>query len=197
MKFLKLSAFLMLVSMVTFSFVILNQVKVDTAASEVTWQGYKITGSHTGTIDLKSGSFEIKDDKIVGGEFVLDMNTIKNTDMAGSGGAAKLEGHLKSDDFFGVEKYPTANFKVKSASPAKMERSFNISGDVTIKGKTNPITFVAQMENTKEGVICTAQLKVDRTVYDVKYGSGKFFDGLGDKMIYDEFDINIRLVGDK
>ncbi len=195
MNFLKLSAFLMLASMVTFSFVILNQVKVDTSASEVTWKGYKVTGSHSGTIDLKSGSFEIEDDKIVGGEFVIDMTSLKNTDMAGSGGAAKLEGHLKSDDFFGVDKYPTANFKVTSSTPAKMERSFNISGDLTIKGKTNPITFVAQMENTKNGIICTAQLKVDRTLYDVKYGSGKFFEGLGDKMINDEFDINIRLVG--
>ena len=100
--------------------------------------------------------------------------SIKNTDMA-KGTARNLERHLQSKDFFDVKNFPTAQFVVTSSSTVSMERSCNITGDLTIKGMTHPISFVAQLEDTKKGVVCTAQLKVDRTLYDIKYKSGKFF----------------------
>lgn len=193
MKNLKAIIFLLVVASFSYSFSLLGMFKVDVEASQVTWKGYKVTGSHEGTIDLKNGSFEIENDRIIGGSFTLDMTSIKNTDMpAGTG--KNLVRHLESDDFFSVKTHPTAQFVVTSSTTASMERSFNITGDLTIKGITHPISFVAHIEDTKKGMVCAAQLKVDRTLYDVKYGSGKFFSNLGDKMINDEFDINIRLV---
>jgi len=195
MKNFKVFTFCIAVLAMAYSFSFLKTVKVDPSASTVTWAGHKVTGSHEGTIDLKSGSFELENNQITGGSFILDMTSIKNTDLS-FGQGRSLVGHLKSDDFFSVKTYPTAQFVVTESTPAKMERSFNITGDLTIKGTTHPISFVAQLETTKKGVVCTAQLKVDRTLYDVKYGSGKFFSDLGDKMIDDEFDINIRLISE-
>ena len=159
----------------------IKEVKVET--SSVTWKGYKVTGSHMGSIALKEGSLEFKDDKLVGGEFIIDMTSVENTDMEGEY-KAKLEGHLKSDDFFGVENYPTAKLvfnKVKSTG----KNSYEVTGDLTIKGKTNPVTFDISIYGNK----ATANLKIDRTKFDVRYGSTSFFDNLQDKAIYDEFDL--------
>jgi len=158
-----------------------KEVKVET--SSVTWKGYKVTGSHTGSIALKEGSLEFKDEKLVGGEFTIDMTSVENTDMEGEY-KAKLEGHLKSDDFFGVENHPTAKLvfnKVKSTG----KNSYEVTGDLTIKGKTNPVTFDISIYGNK----ATANLKIDRTKFDVRYGSTSFFDNLQDKAIYDEFDL--------
>lgn len=158
-----------------------KEVKVET--SSVTWKGYKVTGSHMGSIALKEGSLEFKDDKLVGGEFTIDMTSVENTDMEGEY-KTKLEGHLKSDDFFGVQTYPTAKLvfnKVKSTG----KNSYEVTGDLTIKGKTNPVTFDMSIYGNK----ATANLKIDRTKFDVRYGSTSFFDNLQDKAIYDEFDL--------
>jgi polyisoprenoid-binding protein YceI len=151
--------------------------------SQVIWKGYKVTGSHTGTIALKSGSLSFNNDKLIGGEFVMDMPQIITTDLTGEY-KDKLEGHLKSDDFFGVAKHPTSTLvftKVKATG----KNSYQITGDLTIKGITNPVTFEMSVYGNK----ANASLKVDRTKYDVKYGSTSFFDGLADKAIYDEFDL--------
>jgi polyisoprenoid-binding protein YceI len=151
--------------------------------SQVIWKGYKVTGSHTGNIALKSGSLSFNNDKLIGGEFVMDMPQIITTDLTGEY-KDKLEGHLKSDDFFGVAKHPTSTLvftKVKATG----KNSYQITGDLTIKGITNPVTFEMSVYGNK----ANASLKVDRTKYDVKYGSTSFFDGLADKAIYDEFDL--------
>ncbi|MGB5321497.1 YceI family protein [Lutimonas sp.] len=175
----------LVVATITFAFTPIEdgvkEVKVET--SSVTWKGYKVTGSHTGSIALKEGSLEFKDEKLVGGEFTIDMTSVENTDMEGEY-KAKLEGHLKSDDFFGVENYPTAKLvfnKVKSTG----KNSYEVTGDLTIKGKTNPVTFDISIYGNK----ATANLKIDRTKFDVRYGSTSFFDNLQDKAIYDEFDL--------
>ncbi len=175
----------LIIATVTFAFTTIEDGKkeIKTDSSSVTWKGYKVTGSHQGSIALKGGQLTFKDEKLVGGEFTIDMLSIQNTDMEGEY-KAKLEGHLKSDDFFGVEKFPTATLvfkKVKSTG----KNSYEVTGDLTIKDKTNPVTFDISIYGNK----ATANIKIDRTKFDVKYGSTSFFDDLQDKAIYDEFDL--------
>lgn len=162
---------------------------VNVSKSTVTWKGYKVTGSHDGTMALKSGHLEMDGKKLVGGAFVVDMTSLTVTDLKAGDGKEKLEGHLKSDDFFGVENH--AESKLVFTSVEKLNKSsYTVTGDLTIKGITKPVTLVVSMFEGK----ATATLKIDRAKYDVKYGSGSFFDGLGDKAIYDEFDLVVDLV---
>jgi polyisoprenoid-binding protein YceI len=162
-----------------------KEVKVD--ESTVTWKGYKVTGSHEGTIALESGFLTMDNGELVGGEFVVDMSTLSNTDLEGDS-KGKLEGHLKSDDFFGVEKHPTAKLAFTSVKLMN-KNSYTVTGNLTIKETTKPITFVVSVYENK----ATATMKVDRAEYDVRYGSGSFFDDLGDKAIYDEFDLVVDM----
>ena len=161
---------------------------VKVSESTVTWKAYKVTGSHSGTIALKEGSLVFEGDKLTGGEFVVDMTTINTTDLKAGEGKEKLDGHLNSDDFFSTATHTTSKLvftKVKATG----KNSYSVTGDLTIKGKTAPVTFDVSVYGSK----ATATLKVDRTKYDVKYGSGSFFDNLGDKTIYDEFDLVVDL----
>lgn len=161
--------------------------EVNTEASTVTWKAYKVTGSHTGTIALKSGSLEFDGDKLTGGEFVVDMMTINTTDLEGEY-KNKLDGHLHSDDFFATATNPTSSLKFTNVQ-ASGKNSYKVTGDLTIKGITKPVTFDVSVYGSK----ATATMKVDRAKYNVKYGSGSFFDNLGDKTIYDEFDLVVDL----
>ena len=161
--------------------------KVNVDASKISWTGEKLTGSHEGTINLKDGYFEMEDGKLTGGEFTADMTSITVTDLEGES-KGKLEGHLNSDDFFGVKNHPTATFVINTAAE-KSAGVYGISGSLTIKGKTNPIAFDLKM---KDNTAMTT-IVIDRTKYDIRYGSGSFFDDLGDKTIYDEFTLDIML----
>ena len=161
--------------------------EVSITKSSVTWKGYKVTGSHTGTIALKSGSLSFEDSKLVGGAFVMDMNSIACTDLEGVY-KGKLEGHLKSDDFFGVENNPTARLVFTNVT-AGDKGVYTVKGDLTIKGKTNSILFDLTVNEHN----ATTTLKINRAKYDVKYGSTSFFEGLKDKAIYDEFDLQVNL----
>ena len=162
--------------------------QVKTSESTVTWKGYKVTGSHYGTIDLKEGALIFDGDQLIGGEFSVDMGSLVSDDLQGEY-KGKLENHLKSDDFFGVADHPTSKL-VFTEVKATGKNSYEVTGDLTIKGKTNPISFDISVYGSK----ATATMKVDRSLYDVKYGSGSFFDNLGDKTIYDEFDLVVDLV---
>lgn len=170
--------------------------KVDTSKSTIGWLGKKVTGQHNGHIKLKEASLEIKRDKLVGGTFVMDMTSITNEDLTDQSMNGKLVGHLKSDDFFGVEKHPTATFVIKSADK-KSGDQYNIKGDLTIKGITKPIEFPATVKINGNEVVADAEIVIDRAKYDVRYGSGAFFDNLGDKMIYDDFTLDVHLVASK
>lgn len=161
---------------------------VNTAASSIVWTGKKVTGQHTGTINIKSGNIDIQDGILKGGSFVIDMTSIVCTDMEGEYGK-KLEGHLKSDDFFSVENNPTAQLVITEVTAGTEKGNYNITGDLTIKGITHPISFTAAVGAD----MATANITVDRAKYDVRYGSGSFFDGLGDKMIYDDFELDLKL----
>lgn len=161
--------------------------EIKTSESTVTWKAYKVTGSHTGTIALKSGVLEFNGDKLTGGEFVVDMATINTTDLTGDY-KNKLDGHLNSDEFFATAKNPTSSLVFTNVE-ANGKNSYKVTGDLTIKGITKPVAFNVSIYGSK----ATAILKVDRTDYNVKYGSGSFFDNLGDKTIYDEFDLVVDL----
>jgi polyisoprenoid-binding protein YceI len=161
--------------------------KVDAAKSTINWVGKKVTGAHEGTIAIKEGNLVFKGKKVVNGNFIVDMTTINTTDLSGKG-KTNLDGHLKSDDFFGVEKFPTATLVFKTIGE-KGNGVYAVTADLTIKGITHPIKF----ELTVAGNSATTTLKVDRTKYDIKYGSGSFFSDLGDKTISDEFELTVKL----
>lgn len=164
-----------------------SEIKLD--QSVVKWTGNKIGGSHTGEIKIKSGNFEFEDGDLTNGVIVMDMNSITNSDLEDEGYNQKLVGHLKSDDFFGVEKYPTATFRVSEASEFKNGKA-TVTGVLTIKGKSENVSF----DVIKKDNLYSSQLKVDRSKYDVRYGSNSFFDNLGDKAIADIFILDIQLV---
>ena len=162
-------------------------VSVKADESTVTWKAYKVTGSHTGTVALKSGSLVFDNSTLTGGEFEVDMTSIICTDLEGEY-KQKLEGHLKSEDFFSVDSHQTSKLVFTNVK-ATGKNSYEVTGDLTIKGITKPVTFDVSVYGSK----ATATLKVDRAQYDVRYGSGSFFDDLGDKTIYDEFDLVVDL----
>lgn len=126
----------------------------------------------------------------------MNMNSINCTDLQGEW-ADKLVGHLKADDFFGVEKYPTSTFVITKVSPAAAG-TINVSGNLTIKGITKPLSFPASLSVKGNTVTASAKgVTVDRTKYDIRYGSKSFFDSIGDKAIDDEFTLDITLVASK
>lgn len=170
--------------------------KVNTEKSTIGWYGKKVTGEHDGNIKLKEASLEIKSNKLTGGKFVMDMTTITNKDITDDEMRGKLVGHLKSDDFFGVEKHPTATFVIKSAEKKKGDE-YLVKGDMTIKGITQAIEFPATVKIEGNTVKAEAKIVLDRSKYDVRFGSGSFFDNLGDKMIYDDFELTVKLEATK
>ena len=150
--------------------------------------GEKVTGQHTGTINLQSGWLNWQDNKIVSGEFLIDMASLKDSEAND-----RLEGHLKSDDFFGVEKFPVAKLVITGSTPFDKGTGV-VSGTLTIKDITNPIEFKAAMQKKDDGVWFFTNIVIDRTKYNIRYGSGSFFDNLGDKTIYDEFKLKVNLL---
>lgn len=173
-------------------------VKLDTSASVLKWTGRKITGSHDGTIKLKQGTVTLVNGAITGGELVVDMKSIENRDVASAEYKAKLVNHLKNDDFFSVDKFPTAKFKISAVEPLKEAKdgaTHTITGDLTIKGITNAVSFPATVSVDGKTAQAKGTAIIDRTKWDIRYGSGKFFENLGDKTIHDDFDIEFQLSG--
>ena len=168
---------------------------LDTDKSTIKWLGKKVIGKHNGTVKLKEGSLEVMNDEIKGGKFVIDFSTISNQDLEGTKDQAKLEGHLKSDDFFFIEKFPTGTFVVSSVKAGDKPDIYEVSGDLTVKGIKKGITFPATITKSGDQYIAKANLKIDRTLWDIRYNSGKFFDikRLGEKMIYDDIEIELEL----
>jgi len=167
----------------------IKKVTIDTEKSNVVWIGKKVTGKHTGTLNFQEGYLEMDGNTITGGLFIIDMTTLQVTDLEAGSGKEKLEGHLNSSDFFGVEKYPTATFRITEVSSID-NNSYNLSGKLTIKGHSENITVVLK----KDGKTATSTLSVDRTKYNIRYGSSSFFDGLKNKAINDIFELTANLV---
>jgi polyisoprenoid-binding protein YceI len=163
---------------------------INTKQSVLNWKGYKVLGEHWGTAKFTSGSLEFNDAKVLtGGMFTVDMNSIECTDLKAGQGKEKLEGHLKSDDFFGTSKYPTATLKFKKVISKGKPGEYKVIADLTIKNTTKEVRFDASVSENK----AMASLKIDRSLFDVQYGSGSFFDNLGDNTIYDEFDLTANI----
>ncbi|NBU81741.1 MAG: YceI family protein [Flavobacteriaceae bacterium] len=161
--------------------------KINTEKSTINWVGKKVAGEHSGTVNLKEGNLIFKGGKVAGGNFTVDMTSISTTDLSGDW-KTKLDGHLKADDFFGTDKHPNASLVFKKIA-AKANGIYTITGDLTIKGITNLITFnLAIKGNTASTIV-----KIDRTKYDIKYGSKSFFESIGDKAINDDFDLTVNL----
>ena len=180
------SASILILAISFASFTTLSEKIVNAKDSKVTWKGYKVTGEHEGTVDLKAGTLTFEGNKLTGGNFVIDMTTIGATDLEGEW-KVKLDGHLKSNDFFGVEQHPTATFKITKVEGKTSP--YKVTGDLTIKGITHSKTFDMTVENNS----ATAALKIDRTKFGIEYNSNSFFENLKDKAIYDEFDLNVNL----
>ena len=171
--------------------------KTKTEKSTIDWKGFKPTGSHNGTIAIKEGEISVKDGVIESGKFVIDMNSIAVTDIpAEEEGNGKLKGHLMSADFFDVEKYPNANFEVTGVEAT--EGKTILSGNLTLKNATNNISFPVNTE-IKDGMmtITSETFTIDRSKWNVEYGSKSFFDNLGDKFINDDIELKINMVAGK
>lgn len=160
--------------------------KVDVEKSVVKWVGYKLTGQHEGTISIKEGELNFENKVLTGGTFTMDMGSINTTDLEG-GSKNSLDGHLKDEDFFDVDKYKTAAMVFKEIKPS--DKDYSIKADLTIKGITNEILFNMSVSETS----ATANLKIDRTQFNITYKSATFTNILKDKAIYDEFDLSVKL----
>ena len=192
-----LAVLLAATAMIGFSFTVVPNLagsySISAEDSNVAWKGYKVTGEHTGTIKVKSGDLTFGENgALTGGKIVIDMTSIKVTDLEGEW-AGKLEGHLKSGDFFGVEKFPTAELVITKVAAKGTPGDYKVTGNLTIKETTKEIRFYAHLDETGGNINATADIKIDRSDFDVRYGSGSFFDNLGDKTIYDEFDLSVNL----
>ncbi len=170
--------------------------KVDTSKSKIAWVGQNVAGGkHTGEIAISKGDLTFEGNKLISGNFTADINSIAVTDLTGDR-ATRLANHLKSEDFFEASKFAEATFKITKISGSGSNLS--ITGDLTIKEITKSITFPAVVHHSANGVHATAKgVKIDRTQFDVKYRSGNFFSGLGDRAILDEFQLDIELVATK
>lgn len=162
-----------------------KEVKVKEAT--ITWTGKKVTGSHTGSINLQDGTLIMEGKTLVGGSFTIDMTSIQVADLEAGKGKEKLEGHLRTDQFFGVENFPTATFTITKVT--KNGNGYDVVGNMTIKG----ITQSTKIHMVMNGNTASTTLSIDRTKYGIKYGSSSFFDNLKDKAINDNFDLAVSL----
>lgn len=167
--------------------------KIDTEKSKVYWTGKKVTGSsHTGYISIGDGSVHVLDGALTGAHMHIDMSTIVCTDIEDEGYNAKLVGHLNSDDFFSVDKHPISRFEITSVKK-ESGSEYKVHGKLEIKGISNEISFPAKINVSNGKVTASGTAEIDRTKWDVKYGSGSFFKGLGDKAIKDAVEIKFEL----
>ncbi len=175
-------------------------VRINTHQSGLDWLGKKILGQHNGTVRLKSGQVELKDGKPVTGRFEVDMQSILVSDIEDPKDNQKLSGHLKSDDFFGASLFPVTVVDLTKFEPiveaAPDEPNYTVTGNVSIKGISQPVTFPATIDLSDGTATAKAVVTLDRTKFNVRYGSKKFFDNLGDKVISDNFDVTVNLVGE-
>ena len=165
-------------------------VSINVSESSIHWLGKKITGQHEGKINLLSGSLIMENGLLTGGDFIVDMNSIASTDLKGES-TEKLEGSLKSEEWFDAENHPQAKL-VFTSVVSQDGGLYNVTGDFTIKGKTNPATFELKVNNLE----ATAKVIIDRTLFNILNGSNSFFSNLKDKMInnYFELDVNLKLL---
>jgi polyisoprenoid-binding protein YceI len=180
--------FCFLITLFLISNLVFGSIKpIPVTSATIEWKGYKIAYERWGTIELERGELDFEEGTLTGGNFVVDMTSIEVTSLEG-GKKASLEKHLRSDDFFGVEQYPSATMVITAVEQTESE--YIVTGDFTIKGQTHPVIFPMTINGNK----ATAKVKIDRSKYNVRYGSDSFFDNLGNRVIYNEFDLNVTLI---
>ena len=164
-----------------------QETTINAAESSIHWLGKKITGQHEGNINLLSGSLIMENGLLTGGDFIVDMNSIASTDLKGES-AKKLEGSLKSEEWFDAENHPQAKLVFTSVVSQDVGL-YNVTGDFTIKGKTNPATFELKVNYLE----ATTKVIIDRTLYNILNGSNSFFSNLKDKIINNYFELHVNL----
>ena len=171
-------------------------------ASTIIWTGTKPTGSHTGNVSLKSGYLVLDHDNVIGGSFIIDMNSITCTDIESERKNKYLVDHLKDEDFFDVAKFPEAEIEI-TGSKKISDKDFEMQANMTIKGRTNEITFNSEIQTTGNSkttgnsFTAIARIVIDRTLWGVEYKSANVFKNLGDKFIYDDMEFDIFLISEK
>lgn len=167
---------------------------VDAETSELIWTGSNIVGhEQMGNIAISQGMLEFVGTTLTGGNVTIDMATMSSTSMSGDD-ANELIGHLMSDDFFAVPTYPTSELTFKSAQPTDVVDQYLVTADLTIRENTDELIFIADVTVEDGMIMATADIEFDRTQWGVIYGSGSFFDGLGDRVIRDEVTVQVTLV---
>jgi polyisoprenoid-binding protein YceI len=166
---------------------------VDTSESTITWTAKKVTGQHHGKVPISSATLDYQNGKILGGTFEMDMTNLTVEDITDAGSNKRLTDHLKSDDFFSVEKHNKSKFVITKATTTN-GKDYQLTGDLTIKNMTKPVTFPATVAVNGGKIIATGKLTFDRTHYDIKYRSVSYFENLADKMIYDDVELDVKLV---
>ena len=191
----KISFLLTFCFLTVFSFASDKMSYVNTQSSTVKWKDSKKTESHFGTVNIQKGILIINNGELVGGEFSFDMNSISTTDMSDKLNK-KLDNHLKNEDFFNVELYPTASLVIKRAKKYEGNK-YDLVGELTIKDITRPIKFKANIDINGINFQAESKIKIDRTKWDITYKSGNFVKELGDKAILDEIEFDIFLLSNK
>ena len=164
--------------------------------SNINWIGRKVTGEHSGTLNLSKGWVVMEQDLVIGGKFIFDMTSIKNTDIESPEWKEKLEKHLMAEDFFFVDSFPNAILEIKyhhQIIDDKTGQTNQIIADLTIRGITHEINFPINISHTKSNFYAEGSIDINRTLFNIKYNSGTFFEELGDRMIYDDFTVQFSL----
>lgn len=164
-----------------------QQFNIVVSQSNIDWVGRKVTGAHDGTIAIKQGTLTLDEGKLAGGNFVIDTTSIKILDVTDPATNAQFAGHLASDDFFAIDRYPEATFEISKVN------NNHVEGDLTIKGVTQPVGFDASVSVAGDTLTASGKIVIDRTKYGIRFRSGNFFKDLGDTLIYNDFDLNVTI----
>ncbi|MFZ4929188.1 YceI family protein [Chryseobacterium sp. Mn2064] len=169
--------------------------KINNANSTINWIGRKVTGSHDGTIDVKEGNFTLENNQLTSGKFVIDTRSIKILDIEDPETNTQFANHLASDDFFNSDQFPEATFEITHAEPGD-HNQYYVTGNLTVKGITHPIDTNLQIITTNNTAVIETKIVIDRTKFNIRFRSSNFFTNLGDTLIYNNFDLTVRLVAE-
>ncbi len=168
--------------------------EVDKQVSLVRWTGSNFVGKHTGFISIGNGIFVTNNNEVVDGHIDLDLNTIVCNNYKNDDWNKQLVDHLKSEDFFSVEQFPNAEFELTSIEKAEKEFAYTVSGQLTIKGTTNDISFPARINVSEDKMLILGKATIDRTRWGITFGSGKFYENLAGELINDEMEVRFELI---
>ena len=173
-----------------------REVAISVQNSQITWTGRAVGKEHVGTVGIKNGTFNFVESKMVGAMFTIDMTTIADDDLDGAM-KEKLVTHLKSDDFFGVEKFPEAYVKIMSVEDGADAGYIKANAELTIKGIMHPVLIYGKTSMENGRAKFEGDVTIDRTLWDIKFGSEKFIEGTGVQVIDDNITFNITLVSEE